>query len=244
MIYLTLRRAVAVLCCSVAAGCGLISSDVTNFDLTLPDKKFTIDAGNWKVDTAKASVLFTPEGKLKGVSCTSNQSVCSSAVMAACPMGCTGTCNTTSDSCEMSLDISLSQQVDLMKEKPELESINSEPVIKVSIDSVTYDVTSNSLNVPTPEINVSVAPTSAVTATDAQAKLVGTIPSIPPGWTTSEHEMLMFTATGKTQLVDIMSHFKTPFNVWVGSALHITAGQALPMGKLEAVVHITGHAGL
>ena len=38
-----------------------------------------------------------------------------------------------------------------------------------------------------------------------------------------------------------MSSFKTPFNVWVGSALRITAGQALPMGKLEAVVHITGH---
>jgi hypothetical protein len=91
---------------------------------------------------------------------------------------------------------------------------------------------------------VSVAPTSAVTATDAQAKLIGTIPSIQPGWTTSGPEMLMFTATGKAQLIDIMSHFKTPFNVWVGSALRITAGQALPMGKLEAVVHITGHAGL
>src|SRR5215813_3137668 len=97
MIYLTLRRAVAVLCLSFAAGCGLISSDVTNFDLTLPDKKFTIDASNWKVDTTKASTLFTPDGKLKGVSCSANQSVCSSAVMQACPMGCTGTCNTTSD---------------------------------------------------------------------------------------------------------------------------------------------------
>ena len=244
MIYLTVRRAVAVLCLSAAAGCGLISSDVTNFDLTLPDKKFTIDASNWKVDTAKASILFTTDGKLKAVSCSANQSVCSSAVMAACPSGCTGTCNTTADSCEMSLDISLSQQVDLMKEKPELESINSEPVIKVSIDSVTYEVLNNSLNVATPDINVSVAPTSAVTATDAQAKLIGTIPSIQPGWTTSGPEMLMFTATGKAQLIDIMSHFKTPFNVWVGSALRITAGQALPTGKLEAVVHITGHAGV
>ena len=27
--------------------CGLIDSDVTQFDLGLPDKQFTIDAGNW-----------------------------------------------------------------------------------------------------------------------------------------------------------------------------------------------------
>ena len=30
-----------------AAGCGLISSDVTQFDLGLPHKQFTVDAGNW-----------------------------------------------------------------------------------------------------------------------------------------------------------------------------------------------------
>ena len=31
-------------------GCGLISSDVTNFDLMLSPKTFTIDTGGWKVD--------------------------------------------------------------------------------------------------------------------------------------------------------------------------------------------------
>jgi hypothetical protein len=244
MLFLNVRLGAVVLGLSVVAGCSLISSDVTNFDLTLPDKKFTIDASNWKVDTTKASSLFSSDGKLMSVSCSSNPSVCSSAVMQACPMDCEGKCNTTSNLCEMKLIVSLSQSVDLMKEKPELESINSEPVIKVSIDSVTYEVRSNSLNVATPEIKVSIAPTSAVTPLDAQAKLIGTIPEIQPGWTTSGPEMMMFTATGKALLVDTMSHFKTPFNVWVGSSLVITAGQPLPQGKLEAVVHITGHAGI
>ena len=51
MLYLNARLAAAILGLSLAAGCGLISSDVTNFDLMLPDKKFTIDASGWQVDT-------------------------------------------------------------------------------------------------------------------------------------------------------------------------------------------------
>lgn len=244
MHYPDVRLAAAVLWLGLTASCGLISSDVTDFDLTLPEKKFTIDASNWKVDTAKASSLFTPDGKLQGLPCGSSPTICSSAVTAACPMSCTGTCSTATSLCEMSLDVSLSQSVDLVKEKPELQSINSEPVIKVSIDSVTYQVTSNNLNVATPEISVSVGPATAATATDAQVKVIGTIPSIPAGMTSDGPQQLMFTSTGKALLVDTMNHFKTPFNVWAGSSIKVTPGQALPTGKLEAVVKITAHAGL
>ena len=219
-------------------GCGLISSDVTNFDLTLPDKKFTIDASGWNVDATKANTYL-------GLSCASNATLCSSAVAQACPMGCSGTCNA-AKTCDLSLDVSLSQKVDLVAEKPELKSINDEPVIKVSIDSVTYEVTSNTLNVATPTIDIYVGSTSVVDPTDPTnpGTLIGTIPPIPAGQTTSGRQMLMFTPTGKDELVKIMSTFKTPFNVLVGSSLLVTAGQPVPMGKLESVVHITAHAGL
>jgi len=243
MHYLNARLVAAVLSLGLSAGCGLISSDVSNFDLTL-DKQFTIDAGNWKFDPAKASSLFTPDGKLQGLQCGSFSNVCSSVVTAACPMGCTGSCNRTTSLCELSLDISLSQPVDLSKEQPELQTLNSEPVIKVSIDSVSYDVASNNLNVATPEISVSVGPTTAVSATDAQVKVIGTIPAIPAGFVTMGRQQLVFTPTGKAQLIDIMSHFKTAFNVWAGSSILVTSGQALPTGQLAAVVHIAGHAGL
>lgn len=218
-------------------GCGLISSDVTNFDLTLPDKKFTIDASGWNVDQTKANTYL-------GLSCASNATVCSSAVQQACPMGCSGTCNA-AKTCDLSLDVSLSQKVDLVAEKPELKSINDEPVIKVTIDSVTYEVTQNTLNVATPTINVYVGATSVVNPTDPAnpGTLIGTIPPIAAGQT-SGPQMLMFTPTGKAELIKIMSTFKTPFNVLVGSSLLVTAGQPVPTGKLTAVVHITGHAGL
>lgn len=244
MTCLTARLVAAVLGVGLSAGCGLISSDVTDFELNLPDKKFTIDASRWQVDTAKATTLFTSDGKLAALPCNTMPTVCSSAVTQACPTGCSGSCDAGTDSCELSLDISLSQPVDLVMEKPELKSINDQPVIKVTIDSVTYDVTSNSLNVATPEIDVYVAPMSVIKPSDPQAKLIGTIAAIPPGWVTTSPEMIMFTATGKAELVNIMSQFKIPFNVLVGSSLVVTAGQALPTGKLEAVVHIRAHAGI
>jgi hypothetical protein len=217
------------------ASCGLISSDVTNFDLTLPDKKFTIDTGSWQVDQSAANLYLMQ-------SCTMT-SMCNSAVQQACKMGCSGSCSST-HTCDLSLDVSLSQPVNLVMEKPELKSINDEPVIKVTIDSVTYEVTGNTLNVATPEITVYVAPMSVIKPNDPMAQAIGTIAPVPAGQTTSSPQPIMFTATGKAQLVNIMSTFKTPFNVLVGSSLVVKSGQPVPAGKLDAVVHIKGHAGL
>lgn len=241
MLCLNARLAAAVLGVSLVAGCGLISSDVTNFDLALPDKKFTIDASGWQVDTTKT--LFN-NGALVSVPCSSMSTVCSDAVSQACPSECSGTCDLATSSCELSLDVSRPLKVDLLTEQPDLKTINDQPVIKVSIDSVTYAVTSNSLNVDTPEISVYVAPISALEPTDAQAKLIGTIPPIPKGTSIPEPQALEFTPTGKADLVNIMSKFKTPFNVLVASHLVVGAGQMLPTGTLDALVRIRGHAGL
>jgi hypothetical protein len=220
------------------AGCGLISSDVSNFDLTLPDKKFTIDASGWAVDQAAADMVLS-------TSCAGVPTICSSAAEAACATGCSGTCNA-SQTCDLSLDISRAQPVNLLVEKPELQSINDQPVIKVTIDSVTYSVTANTLSVDTPELTVYVAPISLtkVTRSDPQVKAIGTIAPVPAGTVTSSPQTLVFTPTGRADLVDIMSSFQTPFNVLVGASLVVTAGQLVPSGKLDAVVYIRGHAGL
>src|SRR3954468_4436436 len=175
MLCLNVRLVAAALGLSLAAGCGLISSDVTNFELMLPDKKFTIDASGWQVNTA-ASNLFD-NGQLKAMQCKSTPALCSSLVNTACSSNCTGSCNTGTDSCELSLDVSRPLKVDLVTEDPNVKAINDQPVIKVSIDSVTYEVPSNSLNVDTPMFEVYVAPLSKI-ATDPEAQLIGTIPPV------------------------------------------------------------------
>jgi hypothetical protein len=240
MLCLNARLAAGVLALSLAAGCGLISSDVTNFDLALPDKKFTIDASTWPVNANKAPFN---NGTLSSVPCNSMPGACSMAAQSVCSMNCTGSCNAGTDSCELSLDVSRMLPVNLLMEQPDLMTINDQPVIKVTVDSVTYAVTSNTLNVETPTIDVYVAPTSALNPSDPGTKLIGTIPAIP-AMATSDFQALVFTPTGKADLVNIMSTFKTPFNVLVASHLVIRAGQMLPMGKLDAVVRIRGHAGL
>lgn len=226
----------AVVVASLATGCGLISSDVTNFDLTLPDKSFTIDASSWQVDQAQADALLA-------TNCASSPTICASAAQAACAMDCTGRCGT-QNTCELDLDVGLYQMIDLLNEKPELQAINDEPVIKVTIDSVTYEVPANTLNVATPEMTIYVAPMSVMDPSDPMARLVGTIPPVPAGMTTAEPQDIMFTATGRAELINIMSTFKTPFNVLVGSTLTIKAGTPTPTGRLDAVIHIKGHAGL
>lgn len=220
-----------------SAGCGLISSDVTNFDLTLPDKEFSIDAASWDVTDAEAQMFLS-------TSCAGSPNVCSSAAREACPTGCTGECNATTQTCDLALAVNVYQPIDLINEAPELKAIDDEPVVKVTIDSVTWEVTNNTLSVDTPEMTVFIAPASVMDPNDPEARAVGTIEAVAAGTLTEAPRELQFTETGRADLVAMMSTFKTPFNVIVGSTLVVTQGETVPTGKLDAVVRIRAHAGL
>lgn len=220
---------------AASAGCGLISSDVADFDLTLPDKSFSIDTSGWQIDEAQAEAVL-------GLNCSAAPSVCNTAAQMACEMNCSGMCNA-SQRCELQLDVSLYKSINLVDEKPELRSINDQPVIKVTIDSVNYQVSANTLNVATPELKVYVAPISVMDPKSAEAIEIGTIPSVAAG-ATVDATPIAFNAGGKAKLVEVMSTYKTPFNVLVGSTLTVTEGQMVPEGKLDAVIRIRAHAGL
>ncbi len=225
----------ALICVAAATGCGLISSDVTNFDLTLPDKSFTIDAASWQVSGSDAQALLA-------TSCSADPSACEMGAAHACQSGCSASCDSGTQTCDLSLDVSLFQAVNLEQEEPELQTINSEPVIKVTIDSVTYDVTTNTLNVATPPITIYVAPSTVTSATDPMAMPVGTIAGVPAGMT-SMGQALTYSDGGKQTLINIMSTFKVPFNIIAGSTLVVKDGDPVPTGSLTSVVHIAAHAG-
>jgi hypothetical protein len=217
------------------SGCGLISSDVTDVNLNLPDKRFTIDTMSWNVDQQMAmAVLNTP---------CSSSTQCMAAAENACTMDCTGTCNS-SMRCAINLDVGLHTNVNLLMEKPELQQLNDRPVIEVTVDAVQYVVDQNTLNVDTPEIGVYVAPMSVMDPTDPMAKKIGTIAPIPAGMTFTTAQDLKFTADGKQQLISSMNNFKTPFNVIVGSQLSITSGTPVPQGRVDAIIRIRAHAGI
>jgi hypothetical protein len=220
---------------AASTGCGLISSDVADFNLALPDKSFSIDTSGWQINETEArNVLMTP--------CNTAPSICDTAAQLACDMGCSGTCNAM-DRCELQLDVGLYREVNLVEEKPELKSINDQPVITVEIDSVTYQVTANTLNVETPELKLYVAPMSVMDPKSPDAVEIATIPAVGAG-AVVPLTPVMFNAGGKEKLISMMSTYKTPFNVIVGSTLTVSEGQPIPQGKLDAFVRIRAHAGL
>jgi hypothetical protein len=233
---MTHLRSCCALFAAVLTGCGLISSDVTDFDLNLPDKTFSIDTAGWSIDEAEAQTFL-------GTSCSAVPTVCMSAAEAACE-NCSGECNAGSQKCDLTLSVSLHTPVNLLMEKPELKQIDDKPIIDVTIDAVTFEVTSNTLNVDTPQMNVFVAPISVTDANDPMAKLIGTVEPIPAGTVTDAPKSLAFTATGKADLVTTMSSFRTPFNILVGSELLVREGTPVPTGKLDAIIHVRAHAGI
>lgn len=218
-----------------AAGCGLISSDVTQFDLGLPHKQFTIDAGNWG--------LSNPE-QLLSATCTVSPDPCPALAAQACRPGqCVASCNAGSHTCDLTLFVSLYQGIDLINEKPELQSINDQPIISVTVDAIDYEVTANTFNVATPEMGVWAAPSTVMVPGDPGSKRVGTVPAVPAGATLPATPMV-FDPDGKANLASFMGSYKTPFNIVVGSGILLHQGMAVPQGAMTVNVSIAAHAGL
>ena len=229
--------------CAFASGCGLIDSDVTNFDLTLPDKQFSVDASGWQVNQMAADTFLD-------MSCAGAPNICSSAATQACPMNCTGRCGRRRASASFELNVSAYKCIDLVTEKPELKQINDEPVIKVTIDSVRYSVTDpNTLNVATPEMGVYVAPITVMDPKDPMAKQIGTIIAVGSGGCHRRGARHGVHARTAAQiLIDTMSTYK---NRSTSSSAprrerpdRDQVGQMVPTGKLDAVIQIKAHAGL
>jgi hypothetical protein len=218
------------------SGCTIVSSDVASFDLDLPPKAFSVDANGWQVRQADASLFLQ-------LPCASSPNVCSSGLKNVCPMNCTGSCNSTTSTCDLHLEINVHRMVDVLTEQPQLASVADQSVIQVSIDRVTYEVTANTLDTATADMQVYIAPMSVTDTGDAAIKHIATIPSIP-AQTTVVAADLAYTPTGKKTLSDAMGNFKTPFNIIVGSALDVSAGQSVPSGKLDASVRIRARASL
>ena len=221
----------------LVTGCGLIESNVADIDLTLMDKSFSVDASGWNVNQMQADTFLN-------MSCSSD-SICTSAASLACPMNCTGRCGPASR-CELRLAVSVYKSIDLLAEQPELKTIDDKPIIKVTVDSVTYAVHTNTLTVPTPEMGVYVAPINIMDPLSPMAKKIGTIQAVPAGTTVASRDMT-YTADGQQALIEIMSTYKNPFNVIVGTGempIVMTAGSTVPAGKLDAVIRIKAHAGI
>jgi hypothetical protein len=222
---------------ALASGCGVISNDTQPIDVSLQDKSFTVDASAWGVDDAAVASYLAQ-------SCASAPSLCRTAAAQACDdTTCSGVCGD-DHVCDLALAISLWRPVDLVTEVPAVNTVSSTQMLDVTIDAVTYEVLDNSLNVDTPALTVYIGPSSATAPGDPGATAIGTISAVAAGGITDGPTMLDFDASGRQALSDALAAYDTPFNLIVGASLTVTADDPVPTGKLDAVVHVTAHAGL
>jgi hypothetical protein len=227
------RAVAALIAASVLGlgGCGLIDSDITDFNLSINDKTFTVDTAQWEL----ADQSTFPE-----VDC-SVMDVCSAAVMQSCMSdNCFGSCD--GQNCQALILVSLWVEIDLLDEHPELEEIDN--IVSVTINRVEYEISENTLTIDTPVMTLYVAPATVMSPGDPQAQEIGTIAPVTAGMPTTEPLEVNLTPEGRDNLREFMSQYRTPFNIIVGSEVEIMAGDPIPMGRLEANVRVTATAGL
>ena len=232
--WILLTTVTATMMTAGVSGCGIIDSDITQFDLSLPDRTFTIDTDQWNVDSSTTTFPDIP--------CSTDMDVCADAVTAYCGVDrCTGAC--VNDLCEMTVQVSLWRGVDLYNEKPELQTIDNQPLVNVTIDNVHYEVTENTLNFDTPELVLYAAPQAVMSPSDPEARRIGEIPSIPAGSQVSSQNLLV-TPDGEVDLKAFMRDYRTPFNIIIGSEVTVQAGDPMPIGRIEAEIGVEAYAGI
>jgi hypothetical protein len=227
----TVALAVALLSLSTAS-CGLIDSDVTDFNLKLPEKSFNVDTADWMLSVQGETM---PSIACPPADCT-----------AAADMFCAGgTCTSDCDPgahCAAHVPVSVSQPFDLAHESPELQTIDSQAAISVTVETVTFKVSENTMNVATPPLDLYMAPQGVLDAMSAEAVHIGSVESVAPGQTGPVP--IDFTVEGKAAMEMFMSAYQTPFTVIVAGSVTMSAGAPVPQGKLSGVVSVTAHAGL
>ncbi len=228
-----MRRALCLAIVLAGAGCGLVDSDVTDIDLSLPEREVTVDTADWQLSSNE---------RLQSVDCSQDQQICATGLAELCGSEdvCSGSCGN-GDRCQVSVRVALWHTFDLGAERPELQQIEGQPLVDVRIERVYYSVDENSLDVDSPPLTVYVAPEGIMSPDDNQAQVVGTIPSVS-AMTTVEEADVELTAQGKERLAGFMKDYDTPFNLIVGSELTIQAGDTLPHGRMVTVIKATAVA--
>jgi hypothetical protein len=213
------------------AGCGaLIPPDLDDQPLSFPEREFRLDADELGL-TDSAAVMPT-------IACGQ----CSAELDSFCSSdNCIALCDSATSACRADVLVALSQTYDLREDGQGFAALDGLGA-QIVIDDVTFDVVTNTLNVPTPEIALYLAPITVVDIADSRAKLVGTVSPVSPG--DRGRRSISFATDGRAHLQDVLEDYLTPFNLLVVARVSVRAGEVLPAGMLVGKVRVLAHADL
>jgi hypothetical protein len=206
----------------VATGCGLISSDVTKLTFELPTKHYTFSADGW--------AAMIPAGVNMKVTCGAGGMVptCPSPLM--CDAGV----------CSAHVPVSVSQNMDLKMEVPQLSSVNNQSLADITLESMTYQVVSTA-NVAIPEIDLYLAPDGVTDPSSPQAVKFGTVAPIAAGMNASGS--VVKTADADPTFIKYGMAFGTPFTFIAATTVVVPTGTT-PAGMVTITINGTVSARL
>lgn len=203
-------------------------ADITRITFDLPKQTYSFDTNNWgNLPPATAGLSFPSIG------CTSDAQCCTMGTAAGldcnktpltCPAG----------TCEADVPESAYSPINLAQQVPQLATFPGHSLVKVSISSIKYDVTQNTLNVDLPPMEIYLAPDGVTDASDPSAALFGTVPPIPAGTMTSGAVQKAPNADAVLQMYT--SNVSQTFNVIAKTTVVIAAGTPVPNGQITLSV--------
>jgi hypothetical protein len=226
-----MARLLPIVATAALGACGLISDDIDDLDLSLPNKTYTVDTMSWQ---------FMNPDLLLSRTC-SEPSECQLIAEQVCMTGqCASECSPAM-TCDLIIPVHPFTTVNLAEEKEELATINEQALVEVVVDTIQYAITENTLDIATPPLVLYVAPENVMDPADMLAVEIGTIQSVAPMTTVPVTELAM-TPAGHDRLVQAMTDFRTPFNIMVGAEIRLTMGDTIPTGRLTTSMTIDAHA--
>jgi hypothetical protein len=210
------RRGVVLLL--AATGCGLIDSDITKVTFDLPTKTYHFDTGMW--GAVPANVPTVP--------CTDTAFCCMLINCGTMPVICENSV------CTAEIPVSVRQTVNLGQEVPRLSGLTS--VANISIESISYAIANNSLNIDLPAIELFLAPASVTDPTSGELLKFGTVPPTPAG--TNPSGMVMLEPDAASKFAMFTDDLSSPFAFFAKAVVKVPSGSPTPSGAVD--VSVTG----
>jgi hypothetical protein len=206
-------------------GCGLISSDITRLTFDLPTETYTFDTSMWG---------NLPPGQVPAVPCTSDSDCCTAGGLVG--ISCTTTplaCN--ASTCEARIPESVSSNINLVMQVPALSSFPGHALSSVTISSITYSVSNNTLNDDLPALTLYLAPDGVTDPSDPRALTFGTTSPVPAG-TNPTNQRVTLASNAAAVLSMYTANISTPFNIIAATTVVIAAGTNIPKGAITLAV--------
>jgi hypothetical protein len=207
---------------------GAIACSLTRVTFDLPSQTYNFDTSMSGLPAAPAGSTFpTIPCGADGDCCTLAGAAgytCSSTLMLSCPAG----------SCEAQVPESTHSSVNLAMQVGQLATFPGHSLVNVSIQSINYTVSNNTLNVDLPPISIYLAPDGVTDPNDPSAELFGTVPPIPAG--TNPSGNVQKTSNADAVFEKYTKNVSQTFNIIAAATVVIDGGSPVPNGHITVTV--------